>query len=142
MSGAAPLTHELNAQVVKLLPVSTMCGDILAPSSWINSRMQLLAKDTVNTLSGDAQIDLISLAGMTETSTSICWPPIGVKVCPFGSAGQLMPGVVARIVKEDGSLGKPGERGELVIYSASNALGYVDAPEACVHVKTRFARVD
>jgi 4-coumarate--CoA ligase len=41
-----------------------------------------------------------------------------------------MPGVTAKIVKPDGSLGKPGERGELVVYSKANALGYVDAEEA------------
>jgi 4-coumarate--CoA ligase len=56
--------------------------------------------------------------------------PHGVKRAPLGSAGQLMPGVVARIVKPDGTLGGPGERGELVVKSLSTALGYLDAPEA------------
>jgi 4-coumarate--CoA ligase len=41
-----------------------------------------------------------------------------------------MPGVTVRIVKEDGSLAKVGEKGEIFIHSISNALGYVDAPEA------------
>jgi acyl-coenzyme A synthetase/AMP-(fatty) acid ligase len=43
-----------------------------------------------------------------------------------------MPGVVARIIKPDGSFGRVGERGELMVKSPSNAIniGYIGAPEA------------
>jgi 4-coumarate--CoA ligase len=63
--------------------------------------------------------------------------PYGVKTAPFGSAGKLMPGVMARIVKPDGSLAKTGEQGELIVKSPSNALGYLNAPEASVYVRMR-----
>ncbi|KAJ7288508.1 hypothetical protein C8J57DRAFT_1430598 [Mycena rebaudengoi] len=52
--------------------------------------------------------------GMTETCT----------VTTMWSAGQLVPGTVARVVKTDGSLGGYNDVGELVIKSPSNALGY------------------
>lgn len=47
-----------------------------------------------------------------------------------GSAGQLIPGIVARVVKEDGSLASEGERGELVVTGPAMALRYLDNPEA------------
>ncbi|KAH9081561.1 phenylacetyl-CoA ligase [Lactarius deliciosus] len=51
--------------------------------------------------------------GMTETSTAVS-----------------MTSVLEKIVKEDGTLAKLGERGELVVNSPSNALGYWDNPKA------------
>lgn len=46
------------------------------------------------------------------------------RVDTIGSAGRLIPGIVARIVKEDGSLCKEGEQGELVVKSPALALRY------------------
>jgi acyl-coenzyme A synthetase/AMP-(fatty) acid ligase len=43
-----------------------------------------------------------------------------------------MPGITARVVKMDGSLGKEGEQGELVVKGPSNALGYMGNIEAYV----------
>ena len=40
------------------------------------------------------------------------------------AAGALIPGIVARVVKADGSIAKLGEAGELVISGPSMALGY------------------
>ncbi|TFK56581.1 phenylacetyl-CoA ligase [Heliocybe sulcata] len=68
--------------------------------------------------------------GMTETCTVIAMIPTEQKIGVLGSAGQLIPGVVARVVKENGSLAKPGELGELVVKSPSNALGYFNNIEA------------
>ncbi|KZT30745.1 amp dependent CoA ligase [Neolentinus lepideus HHB14362 ss-1] len=68
--------------------------------------------------------------GMTETSTVVAMFPAEQRIGVLGSAGQLIPGVVARVVKEDGSLAKPGELGELVVKSPSNALGYFNNVEA------------
>ncbi|KAJ7447108.1 acetyl-CoA synthetase-like protein [Mycena galericulata] len=42
------------------------------------------------------------------------------------SVGKLLPGVIARIVKGDGSLALPGETGELWVQSPSLALGYAE----------------
>jgi 4-coumarate--CoA ligase len=67
---------------------------------------------------------------MTETSTAIAMTPATQQAGLSGSAGTLLPGCRARVVKEDGSLAKAGERGELVVYSPSNAIGYYNNPEA------------
>lgn len=50
----------------------------------------------------------------------------------MGSAGQLVPGIEARVVKPDGQLAKPGEPGELVVRGPSMALGYLNNPKAYV----------
>ncbi|KAJ7505503.1 hypothetical protein B0H11DRAFT_1796321 [Mycena galericulata] len=68
--------------------------------------------------------------GMTETCTVTSIWPIERKRGISGSAGQLIPGVVARIVKADGMLGGYNEIGELVIKSPSNALGYHNNAQA------------
>ncbi|KAH9960787.1 amp dependent CoA ligase [Lactifluus volemus] len=68
--------------------------------------------------------------GMTETSTSVSMAPLSQKVGTFGSAGQLIPGVRARVVKVDGTLAKAGEPGELVIKTPSLALRYLNDEKA------------
>ncbi|KAI0275161.1 amp dependent CoA ligase [Gloeopeniophorella convolvens] len=68
--------------------------------------------------------------GMTETSTSVSMVPPTQRIGTFGSAGQLIPGVRARIIKEDGTLAKVGEQGELVVQAPSSALGYLNNKEA------------
>ncbi|KAG7088258.1 hypothetical protein E1B28_012272 [Marasmius oreades] len=68
--------------------------------------------------------------GMTETSTATAWWPIEQKRGTSGCTGKLMPGVKARIVKPDGSLAGFDEPGELVVYSPSSALRYINNEEA------------
>ncbi|KAH8990158.1 phenylacetyl-CoA ligase [Lactarius hatsudake] len=68
--------------------------------------------------------------GMTETSTAVSMTSVLEKVGKPGSAGIAVPGVRFKIVKEDGTLAKLGERGELVVNSPSNALRYWDNPTA------------
>ncbi|KAI9452564.1 phenylacetyl-CoA ligase [Lactarius psammicola] len=68
--------------------------------------------------------------GMTETSTAVSMTSALEKIGKPGSAGIAVPGVRFRIVKEDGTLAKLGERGELVVKSPSNALKYWDNPKA------------
>ncbi|KAH8992508.1 phenylacetyl-CoA ligase [Lactarius akahatsu] len=68
--------------------------------------------------------------GMTETSTAVSMTPVLERVGKPGSAGIAVPGVRFKIVKEDGTLAKLGERGELVVNSPSNALRYWDNPKA------------
>lgn len=70
------------------------------------------------------------VVGMTETCTTVTFPRIDQKIGTLGSAGQLMPGVVARVVKEDGSLAKLGEQGELYVTAPSIALRYLNNEEA------------
>ena len=68
--------------------------------------------------------NLNSSPGMTETSTSVVMCPLSQKIGTLGSIGQLISGVRARIVKEDGTLARAGEPGELVVKIPSSALRY------------------
>jgi 4-coumarate--CoA ligase len=56
--------------------------------------------------------------------------PPDQKVGTIGSAGQLIAGVVARVVKPDGSLAREGEQGELVVTGPSMALRYLNNEQA------------
>ncbi|KAI0003772.1 hypothetical protein BJV74DRAFT_793389 [Russula compacta] len=106
-SGAAPLSSELAAQLEK---------------------DKDLASQTLQIRTSDPYSD--SLVGMTETSTAVSMTSALEKVGKAGSAGVAVPGVRFRVVKEDGSLAKLGERGELVVKSPSNALRYWENPKA------------
>lgn len=44
--------------------------------------------------------------------------------------GRLLPGVVAKVVRPDGSYAQLGEPGELIVKSPATALGYFDDTEA------------
>jgi len=68
--------------------------------------------------------------GMTETCTTVSMIPASQHIGTLGSGGQLLPGMKARIVKEDGTLAKCGEQGELVVTGPSIALGYANNAEA------------
>ena len=68
--------------------------------------------------------------GLTETCTTISAFPPSQKIGTIGSAGQLIPGIRARVVKADGSLAREGEQGELVVTGPSMALGYLNNEKA------------
>ncbi|KAI5835205.1 acetyl-CoA synthetase-like protein [Schizophyllum commune Tattone D] len=96
MMGAAPVSHEVTMQLLKVLP--------------------------------NAQIG--QAYGMTETSTAVSMFPASQRIGTSGSAGQLMPGVVARVVRPDGSLAGFDEPGEFVVSTPSVTLGYYGDEEA------------
>ncbi|KAF9460146.1 phenylacetyl-CoA ligase [Collybia nuda] len=64
--------------------------------------------------------------GLTETCTTVAMIPPTQKIATIGSAGQLIPGIIAKVVKVDGSLAVEGEQGELVVTGPSMALGYLN----------------
>lgn len=68
--------------------------------------------------------------GLTESSTSLIMYSVDQKIGIPGSAGQLLPGVVARVVKPDGSLAGFNEPGELRVKTPSLALGYWNDEQA------------
>lgn len=70
------------------------------------------------------------LKGMTETATSVSQFPISKRIGTFGSAGQLLPGTVAKVVKPDGSLAGYEEEGELVVTGPQMALRYTNNEQA------------
>ena len=55
---------------------------------------------------------------MTESSTTLTWFPLSQRIGTPGSAGQLLPGVIARVVREDGSDADVNEPGELWLRGA------------------------
>ncbi|RDB15263.1 4-coumarate--CoA ligase-like 7 [Hypsizygus marmoreus] len=68
--------------------------------------------------------------GMTETCTATSMWPITQKRGNSGSAGQLLPGTIARVLKTDGTLAGYDEVGELLIKTPSVALGYANNVQA------------
>ncbi|KAH9964240.1 amp dependent CoA ligase [Russula dissimulans] len=106
LSGAAPLSSELANQLENVLPNATLgqgYGNPYLEPSWI---------------------------GMTETSTAVSMTSALEKVGKAGSAGVALPGVRFKVVKEDGSLAKLGERGELIVKSPSNSFRYWENAKA------------
>src|ERR1700730_18374247 len=72
--------------------------------------------------------------GMTETATAVSVFGVPAPGVPeVNSCGRILPGIVCRIVKEDGSFGGYGDRGELLVKSPGNALCYSNNEQACVH---------
>ena len=67
---------------------------------------------------------------MTEVATAITFLQLDRQVGTPGSAGVLLPGLVARVVKADGSLAGLNELGELQVKAPSTAIGYLDNPTA------------
>ena len=68
--------------------------------------------------------------GMTETCASVALPQVDMRIGTPGSGGVILPGTAVRIRKADGTWGKRGEQGELVVTGPSMALGYLDNEEA------------
>ncbi|KAK0208848.1 amp dependent CoA ligase [Desarmillaria ectypa] len=90
-------------------------------------------------LSGDLYVQLAKVFpnamigqgyGLTETATSVVAMDPTKLHGTIGTAGQLLPGIVARIVKADGSLAREGEQGELIVTGPSMALRYRNNEEA------------
>ncbi|KAG1847293.1 phenylacetyl-CoA ligase [Suillus tomentosus] len=62
--------------------------------------------------------------GLTESSTSLTMFSVDEKIGIPGGAGRFLPGIVARVVRPDGSLAGFDEPGELRVKTPSLALGY------------------
>lgn len=70
--------------------------------------------------------------GLTETCTTVSWHQVDRKLGTIGGAGGLVPGIIAKVVKPDGTLASDGEQGELVVKGPSMALGYYENSAAYV----------
>ncbi|KAJ3512390.1 hypothetical protein NLJ89_g3552 [Agrocybe chaxingu] len=79
---------------------------------------------------GQAYGEFNALEGLTEMTTTLAMVSSKQRRGPLGSAGRLLPGIQARVVKPDGTFARYGERGELIVKGPGNALGYFNNPEA------------
>ncbi|KAH9833509.1 amp dependent CoA ligase [Rhodofomes roseus] len=68
--------------------------------------------------------------GMTETFTIVALQRHDQKVGTLGSAGVLIPGVEARVVRPDGTDCAPDEPGQFVVKMPSLAQGYLNNEQA------------
>ena len=69
-------------------------------------------------------------AGMTETAASVARFSTDTRIGVPGSSGRLLPGVIARVMKADGTFAGFNELGELQVKMPSLALGYWNNEEA------------
>ena len=56
--------------------------------------------------------------------------PTGQKTDPNGSCGRLVSGMIAKVIKPDGSLAEIGEPGELYVKGPQIVMGYYRNDEA------------
>ncbi|KAG1765961.1 hypothetical protein EDD22DRAFT_978647 [Suillus occidentalis] len=68
--------------------------------------------------------------GLTESCTVISTWALDKRCDLSGGAGQLLPGIVGRVEKPDGTLADFDEPGELVVKTQALALGYANNLEA------------
>ncbi|PCH36900.1 amp dependent CoA ligase [Wolfiporia cocos MD-104 SS10] len=68
--------------------------------------------------------------GMTEAVGSLAFLQMEQKIGTPGSAGRLLPGIIARVVRPDGSLAKLGQPGHLIVKGPCMALGYLNDEQA------------
>jgi 4-coumarate--CoA ligase len=70
--------------------------------------------------------------GSTEACSVVSTWSLEYKCDLSGSAGQIIPGITARVEKPDGTLAEFDEPGELVVRTPSITLGYAQNPKAYV----------
>jgi 4-coumarate--CoA ligase len=88
-----------------------------------------LTRQLVNLL---PEVSVFQAYGLTETCCAITFGPTDKKIGTLGSAGQIVPGIVARIIKADGTFGRHGEQGELIVRTPASALCYSNEERAQV----------
>lgn len=127
-SGAAPFSAELLAPLSKVFPNAEIGQGYVRFTRFPPPSFSCRC-------SGDDRICNCRKRGKHKTSFNFLYQsclqwPISQRYGIPGSAGQLLPGYQAKVIKPDGSLGKPGEEGELYVKSPSLALGYYGDPKA------------
>jgi len=81
-------------------------------------------------VSNNLNISFTCSPGTTGAAGTISMFPTDTRLGVPGSTGRLVPGIVAKVVKHDGTLAGFNEPGELQVKMASVALGYVDNDDA------------
>lgn len=75
-------------------------------------------------------VSVFQAYGLTETACAITMGSTDKRIGTLGSAGHILPGIVARIVKADGTFGRHGEQGELIVRTPATALCYSNDEQA------------
>ncbi|EAU85837.2 hypothetical protein CC1G_05054 [Coprinopsis cinerea okayama7 len=131
LSGAAPLSHELQKQLQDTFPrahIGQAFGEFL--SIPINAKSTSAPVVLVQKKLPQVHSYMYFHPGMTETTTAVTMFSIENRSGVPGGSGILMPGVTARVVKPDGTLAGYDEVGEIWIKSPSIALRYTNDKEA------------
>lgn len=120
MSGAAPLSGKLMKQISAIFP-NAVVGQGYGKIVNENHHAPFLNENI----------------GLTETCATLCFLQPDRKLGTIGGVGELVPGVIAKVVKSDGTLASEGEQGELVVKAPSLALGYYE--NAAAYVKSNVS---
>ncbi|KAG2145837.1 hypothetical protein DEU56DRAFT_183761 [Suillus clintonianus] len=110
-----PAMKNYNLDCVRLV----MCGAAPLSASLVDQLVKILPNAEI----GQGY-------GMTEASGTIAMFSVDTKIGVLGSAGRLAPGIVAKVIKHDGTLAGFNEPGELQVKIPSVALGYLNNDEA------------
>ncbi|MDZ7318946.1 MAG: acyl--CoA ligase [candidate division KSB1 bacterium] len=68
--------------------------------------------------------------GQTEATARLSYLPPLLLSKKLGSIGRGIPGVILKVLNDEGKEVKPGEHGEIVAYGKNISPGYLDEPEA------------
>ncbi|KAI0075857.1 amp dependent CoA ligase [Panus rudis PR-1116 ss-1] len=96
-----------------------LCGAAPLSSELVNEITKVLPQAFIH-----------QIYGMTETAATVTWPRISQKIGTVGCSGVITAGITVRVIKENGSLARFNEPGELYVKSPANTLGYMDNEEA------------
>ncbi|KIK66757.1 hypothetical protein GYMLUDRAFT_912136 [Collybiopsis luxurians FD-317 M1] len=106
---------------------STLCGAAYLPPAFAEKFSTLLPKDAIF-YAGYGPTEAPP-AGLAQPYPGILGGKIPPPTKPHPT-GVLYPGLKARIMKDDGTVAKPGELGELQLFGQSIALGYWNNEQA------------
>jgi long-chain acyl-CoA synthetase len=123
----------------------------LAPLRYVRSITAPLSPLSARRFSVKFGVTVLNSYGQAEVGEVIGWTAADARDHPekVGAAGRPHPGVVIKLVSEDGSPTPPGEVGELLVRPPRMASGYADGESLADridqegHVRTGdFARID
>ncbi|PIL26715.1 transporter [Ganoderma sinense ZZ0214-1] len=125
LTGAAPLSPEMHAELTKLFPDSHFGqGYGMTETSCI-----IATVSPAPTIRPHRHFTPLA-HGVADPASAPPQFPVSMKVSDPGSVGQLAPGTSAQVVKADGTLAGVGECGELLVHGPQIVLGYYRNPKA------------
>ncbi|MEM9839317.1 MAG: AMP-binding protein, partial [Pseudomonadota bacterium] len=120
--------HGVNTLVAGLLEEDWFTDELASPIELTFSGATSLNSSVRSAWRERTQSEIVESYGMTEATTVLTTNPLGAENRE-GTCGIPIPGTTIRIVKDDGTLGDPGERGEVQAKGPQVMSGYRNAPE-------------